>query len=290
MKNAISYALFGMNRAKDPNCFDFDAYLRGLMMNIRLNRLLYPGWDNVINIDEQSYGSFKTFFDKLRNTENIVFRIQPNGDPLCMAMLWRLKPVYITNPDGSPMYERVLCRDLDSPPTYRERQCVEQWIQHDKTMHAITDSISHNIALLGGMIGMKSEYFKMRVAPTFETLIAKGAGMNFMVKGSDQTFLNKYVYPNVSQPGNCSITQHYMDGHPNTHLADWHNQVPNIDVPGMDPEMAQSNDICGHIGSAGCYLPPLEKFLHKYGNHFLDLYEIEKLHPSIFYWVHKHIF
>jgi hypothetical protein len=290
MKNAISYALFGMNRTKDPNCFGFDTYLRGLMMNIRLNRLLFPGWDNVLNMDNQSYQSFKPFFDQLKNLPNIRIDIQPDNDPLCMAMLWRLKPVFLKNSDGSDMYERVLCRDLDSPPTYRERQCVQMWIDHDKTMHAITDSISHSIPLMGGMIGIKSSYFKMRVAASFENLMALDRSINYKSKGTDQTFLNKIVYPKVAKHGDCSITQHYMLGHGDTFLMDYHNSVPQIIPVGVEPEMEESNNICGHIGSAGAYMPALERFLSKYRDRFLDINAIEQLHPEIFYWIHKHIF
>ena len=286
MKNAISYSLFGFNRAKDPNCFDFESYLRGLMINIRLNRLVYPGWDVVVNMDHQTYNGFSELFDALP----IVIKLHPNDHPLCLAMLWRLAPVYDQKNNGEWKYDHVLCRDLDSPTTYRERQCVEQWIANDKSMHAITDSVSHNIPLMGGMIGIKPAYFTMRMPKTWQQLIDKHPGFNFVPKGSDQTFLNQHVYPEFAHPGNESITQHYILGHPNTFLNDWHDKVPNIVLNDVDDEIKESNDICGHIGAAGYYPPPLHKFLNKHHAKFEDLQKAEQPFANIFYWRNQNLF
>jgi hypothetical protein len=286
MKKAISYSLFGYNREKDSQSFDFHSYLRGLLINIRLNRLLYPGWDIYLNIDEQSYHQYMDLFDNLP----IVIKIQSNHDPLCLAMLWRLAPCFETNDDGSATYSHVICRDLDSPPTYRERQCVEQWIEHDKTAHAITDSVSHNIQLMGGMIGFRPEYFTARVAKSMDELIGKKPNFQWQKKGTDQTFLNHIVLPCVATTGNDSITQHYILGHGNTFLSDWHNSVPEIEIPGVDPKMAESNDVCGHIGAAGYYPPPLHKFLNKHHDQFIDIQKAEQPFADIFYWRNENLF
>jgi len=149
----ISYALFGYNKEQQANCFSFDSYLRGLCINLRMNRLLYPDWEIVLNLDQSTYDGFKDLFDRLP----ISVRIHEPA-PLCKAMLWRMKPIFEME-NGHWKYSHVLCRDLDSPATYREVQAVNYWMMRDKALHAITDSVSHDIPLMGGMIGVIPKYF-----------------------------------------------------------------------------------------------------------------------------------
>src|SRR3990167_1516722 len=159
---AIAYSLFGFNKAKYENCFTFDSYLSGLMLSIRFNRLVYPDWITVLETDTSTYTAYAPLFSYL--SDRNILRIEKNGNDsaLCEAMLWRLKPIYWK--DGSERWEfsHVLCRDLDSLSTYREAQAVQVWMNHDKAMHAITDSVSHDIALMGGMIGVRPDYFSAR--------------------------------------------------------------------------------------------------------------------------------
>lgn len=148
---AISYSLFGYNRKTPENCFEFNTYLRGLMVNVRFNRVIYPNWDNVVNMDQSTYNSpYREIFDWLQNKGFIKINLWPDNQPLCLAMLWRLSTGFKTNPDNTWYYSHVLCRDIDSICTYREAQAVQQWINEDKTIHCITDSISHNIPMMGG--------------------------------------------------------------------------------------------------------------------------------------------
>jgi len=103
-------------------------------------------------------------------------------------------------------------------------------------------------------------------------------------KGSDQGFLNKHIYPLFGAAGNDSITQHYVLGHGDTFLSDYHNQIPDIVINARDG-LQESNTVCGHIGAAGYYEGAMFKFLREYWTEFDDLLEIEKQYPSIFYWV-----
>lgn len=138
---AISYSLFGYNKARQENCFDFNSYLRGLMISLRMNRLIMPEWVTVLNTDKSTYEAFKDLFD------NCGIEVLIHEDaPLCKAMLWRLKPVYEMK-DGQWKYSHVLCRDLDSPITWREAKCVQYWLNKGTAIHAITDSVSHNIPM-----------------------------------------------------------------------------------------------------------------------------------------------
>jgi hypothetical protein len=266
------------------------------MINVRLNRLIYPDWEVVLETDQATYEAFKNLFDNC----GIVVNINPPA-PLCLAMLWRMKPIFEMNGHDSWKYSHVICRDTDSPPTYREAQAVQYWINRDKAVHAITDSVSHTLPMLGGMVGFRPDYFTERVAQSWEDMMSITNGMDFSKKGSDQTFLNNYIYPKFSQHGKDSITQHYYLGMPNTFLGDYKTcQCPstigheshcinNIEI-NIPYEYKESNSTCGHIGSAGYYESAMFKFLRKHKDKYSDLLEFEKEHPTVFYWTQDETF
>lgn len=286
----ISYALFGYDRARADNCFDFNSYLRGLMLCLRFNKLIYPEWKTVLQLDYATYEGFKDLFKALEDKDLLIIEKNKNGAKLCEAMLWRLKPIFMEN------VTHLLCRDLDSLSTYREKQAVQYWVDSNtKVMHAITDSVSHNLPLLGGMIGIRPDNFKHRLGVTvFEELMSR-CTVDLSQKGSDQTFLNEVIYPYFGLKGTDSITQHYFNGYGRTFLSDWHTCIcsppaghdekcPNnykIDLP---DELKETNSVCGHVGSAGYYEAPTMKIIYKYRDMFKDLAEIEKPYPQIFYW------
>lgn len=296
---AIAYSLFGFNKAKYENCFTFDSYLSGLMLSIRFNRLVYPDWITVLETDTSTYTAYAPLFSYL--SDRNILRIEKNGNDsaLCEAMLWRLKPIYWK--DGSERWEfsHVLCRDLDSLSTYREAQAVQVWMNHDKAMHAITDSVSHDIALMGGMIGVRPDYFSARTnTNSYEELRKKFTG-DLSCKGSDQLFLNSIVYPCFSEKGTDSITQHYFKGHARTWLSDFHScrcwenecrvghkagcpEDVSLNIP---IELKETNEISEHIGASGWNQQQTMRLVEKYKDKFHDLIYIEKQYPQIFYWV-----
>lgn len=277
----ICYSLFGYERGRAENCFDFNSYLRGLMINIRMNRLLFPDWTINVQTDKATYNAWGELFQKLP----ITVEVHDNGVPLTKAMLWRLRPVFEVNFNGFAKYSHVLCRDLDSIATFREAQAVQYWMNKDKAMHAITDSVSHDLPLLGGMIGINPKHFTMLMnCSTWESLIARNNNYEWEKKGSDQTFLNQVVYPVFAQKGTDSITQHYCLGMANTFLSDYHNHIPDMELP-LPFEYKESNDCCGHIGAAGYYSTQTSKFINKHADKFTDLIEIESQYPDLFSWV-----
>lgn len=275
MSKVISYSLFGYDRERQESCFDFNSYLRGLMINIRMNRLIFPEWKIVLQTDKNTYEAWKDLFDKL----DLIIEVHQNNVPLTLAMLWRLRPCF--NLD----YTHVLCRDLDSVATYREAQAVKYWINRDKAAHAITDSVSHDTPLLGGMIGFRPQYFMETVgARSWKELIDKRNNYDWTKKGSDQTFLRDIVYPCFARHGWDSITQHYVLGMPNSFLSDCHNKIQDMELD-IPFEYKESNEVCGHIGSAGYYNGQMSRFINKYKDKFEDLIEIEKDYPDLFSWV-----
>jgi hypothetical protein len=281
MANAISYSLFGAGQQYE-GCYDFRSYLRGLHLNIRIAQLLYPGWRVVVTSDSETYlSAYNNYFDSLIENERIN-HIQFDRDELCLMMLGRLQPLFMVK-DGKPMYDRVICRDIDSLLSYRERQAVEYWSRGPKMAHAITDSISHNITLMGGMIGFQSGPFRARMGVnSFDELLNLAQGIDFNRKGADQDFLNRYVLPKVHD----SITEHFVLGHPQTFRGDCHNFIHDIDLKeiGVPDELKETNGYGFHIGAAGFQTDAVVKFLQVHGKDNEYWEQLEKQFPEIFYW------
>lgn len=277
----ICYALFGKQSQRHESCFDFNSYLRGLMINIRMNRLLFPDWKIILETDQKVMDLHGEFLKKLPIIVNIN-----KSEELTKAMLWRLKPIFEIDERQHAKYTHVLCRDLDSPPTYREAQAVQYWMNRDKAAHGITDSVSHNLPMLGGMIGFQPKYFTQLTGFSTWDQMFNGCTIDFSRKGADQTFLNKFIYPFFAKQGSDSITQHYVLGMPDSFLSDCHNKIQDMDLP-IPGILRESNHVCGHIGAAGFYETSMMKFLRQYWHEFEDLAEIEKEYSQIFYWNHE---
>ncbi len=285
MKRAISYSLFGFERKRPDNCFDFDCYMRGLHINVRFNRILYPGWTTVINVDNKTYHSpYKTIFDWHIDKGFIQMNLQADNEPLCKAMLWRLKPIYdYAHPEWT--WTHVICRDLDSIATYREAQMVQEWVNEDKTIHCITDSISHNIPMMGGMIGIRPAHIVSRLGyDSWQKLLDYDKAIDYSVKGSDQAFLNRALYPRLAD----TSTEHFIKGmvHNLPEGNGRHYRVNEDQEIGVDPRFKETNLFCGHVGAAGYYEAPTMKFLHyddPYRNEYKSL-ENRQAFRGLFYW------
>lgn len=110
------------------------------------------------------------------------------------SMLWRLCPVF------EPGVTHVICRDIDSLPTPRERAAVERWVNSGKPIHAMHDSVSHRgTPLLGGMIGIHAPWFRDNVAKSWGEIVGRmrARGFDLNKHGSDQLWLNAEVWPLV---------------------------------------------------------------------------------------------
>jgi hypothetical protein len=290
MSRAISYSLFGWSKGRYDNCFSFESYLRGLYINMRLNRILFPHWQIVLNIDEDSYNSpYRKIFDWLQNKGYIEISMFPNGEQLCKGMLYRVRTVFdYVHPEWK--WSHVICRDLDSIPTYREAQMVQEWIDEDKAMHCITDSVSHTIPMMGGLVGFRPGYIKdllqLNSTPeqSFEKLLSLAPDIYYSRKGSDQDFLNRVMYPKL-----CThSTEHFIKGRPHDLVEGngRHYSVPDIQLDGVDQKYKATNLLAGHAGAAGFYEAPTMKFLYYDDPYKQEYEEIETMKgfEHIFYW------
>lgn len=287
--NAISYAFFGVDKGRQENCFDHDSYLRGFMLNIRLARLLYPNWGIILHVDMATFQHYEILRDL--QSERLVRIVICDPAPLTKAMLWRMKPMFEFGADQFPKYDYVICRDLDSPLTYKERLCVQEWMNSGKAAHAICDSVSHTIPMMGGMVGFMPRHFTERTwYLTWEKMVNQE--FPYEVKGTDQHLLCDCVYPHFAKKGTDSIMQHYLEGYGQTWLDGFRNQVPDITIPDVDVKYKEAwasphTGICGHIGASGWYSPNLERFLSQYADLFSDLRVLESKYGTLFYYSYK---
>lgn len=282
--NCISEALFGYNEIYS-NSFDFKSYMRYLSPNLRMYKILYPSWKVHISLDEPTYNSpYKSFFDYHLDSGMIDITVLPHG-PLCKMMLYRMVPLFLNDENGIQKYDRVVCRDVDSLPTYRERQAVEYWMSSGRIAHGITDSVSHNISLMGGMIGFQTSYFRDSLhVYTFDKMLELATDIDLTHKGSDQCFLNRVILPLVAN----SMTEHYILGLPQSFRGDCFNYIQDVSVGDIAPALRETNILVNHIGQAGFIMEPVLKFLkvheRKEDNEYFE--EIEKRFSDVYYW-HK---
>lgn len=200
MKRVISYAFFRHSASayESPRCGEaqgkfFVNYIRAI---VRGHHAVFPDWEMWIHHDDRvtQYPYWKAME---RMAERGLFRLLYVGkaETLCGSMLWRMIPVW--NLDVS----LVLCRDVDSFPTPRERKAIGRWIESEKPVSALHDSVSHSAtALMGGMVGFDCEWMRERI-PDWQTFVGRATrhGIDLNVHGADQLLLNAEVYPLAGQ-------------------------------------------------------------------------------------------
>lgn len=286
MTKTIGLCLFGHNK-KNHKSFSFETFLSFLTIDIRAYRSLYVGWDIYLAIDQESYDEYQDLFNYLIYEKLIdkldVFKPELIG----RAALWRFNPIKWS--------DYTISRDVDSLPTYRERQCVEIWMNKNTIAHSINDNPAHSIPLLAGMVGFKKN--------AFELSLINYVGIDYNNKGGDQDFLNSYVYNIVKD----SIVEHRIKGMPtrkeNPYSYDY---IDDIDVDvnlnlesgeNKNDILKRSNKIIEYMGQAG-----IRKFNHldiasqnffegalcfwnKYCNSQINskLFYIENKYPNVFW-------
>lgn len=276
--NAVSFSLFGY-KGNLSSAYPFASYFRGVSFNMKMIELIYPGWKMHLILDEPTFEHFKEYFDyHVEGGRLAIEVIEP--DELCMMMLQRMRPIF------SGDYDRVICRDLDSLVSYKERQAVEYWMSTGKIAHAITDSVSHTIPLMGGMVGFMCKEFREIFNVDFKSFVRRASRIKWGVKGADQDFLNQIVLPKVADPNKPSIVEHYLLGMPQSFRGECHHIIQDITLPDVKPMLEESNKLIEHIGADGFRQDQALVFFDK---HFTpeqkEYYNlIEDQFKEVFYW------
>lgn len=253
---ALAYSVFRHSSAEP---FEWRAFVRGLCFNLRMNRLLYPGWVTAVYLDGPTADRYAELFAAL----GAAVTVQGGPPSLCEGMLWRMIPIF---EPGAP-YTHVLCRDADAITTYREACAVAEWLASGKTAHALRDDPMHTVPLMGGMSGF--DCGKLRAATGFgswrEMIAAFG---DLSRRGSDQIALEAHLYPRVRHD---MLTHDLTGGRSVETRAD-----------GVDPRLWESNLTCRHIGSAGVVELETIRFFKRFDPH--GDADVERRYPEIFHW------
>ncbi len=255
----LSYSLFG-----NPSSFEFGFYLRGIYFNARMNRILYPDWTTNVYFSAQGY--YGELCEEICNLFRIDGYYMPQM-PRCQSMLWRMRPIF-----SQPHITHVLCRDADSVPTYREANCVYEWLQSGLPYHAINDNDAH-AGLMGGLVGFKSEDFNRDTGYTsFDQMIQ---GQDLRKHGSDQNFMNKFIHPKIKH----GLLMHKLKGQ-GIEAKRTETVVPSGHV---DKKYVHSDLIARYIGSAGVIDFELLRWFKDHDpNPKFD--EFERKYSDVMYW------
>jgi hypothetical protein len=167
----ISFSIWG----------DSPLYCDGALANLEIAKRIYPGWTC-------------RFYHDLTVPPHIVGELATQGAETVLiqtargkwdGLFWRFYPI------DDPSVEAFIVRDTDSRLTTRERNAVEEWIASNKGLHTMRDHWNHNVPVLGGMWGMK----RGAVGGVLDFL----KSWTFEEKGTDQTFLDKYLWPQARE-------------------------------------------------------------------------------------------
>jgi hypothetical protein len=253
---ALAYALF---RHPWAELFEWRAFVRGMYFNCRMNKLLYPGWETALFLDDASARAYGELF----GTMGAHVTVRPGPPSLGEGMLWRMLPIF-----GSPRdYTHVLCRDADAITTYREACAVAEWLASGRTAHALRDDPAHTAPLMGGMVGF--DCAKLRAATglaSWDQMIASFGDLS--QRRSDQHALATRIYPSIRHD---TLTHDLTGG-----------RTVSTPAEGVDPRLFESDLTCRHIGSAGVVELETIRFFRRFDPTRYD--RIEARHPEIFYW------
>ena len=135
MKGCISFALWG----------DKPMYCKGAIENVRLAKIVYPGWtcrfiipdgDSVLhgrgNVEQRITAIPESVVIKLEAEGAEIVRSDKNSWNLMLSRFYAIED-----------YDVVIIRDADSRLTFRESAAVDAWLASDKTIHAMRDHPWH---------------------------------------------------------------------------------------------------------------------------------------------------
>lgn len=166
MKKIISYALYG----------DAKKYWYGMLCNVEQAKIIYPDWICRVYYDLTVPS---TVIDELKTYDNVEL-VNMDGITEYFKMSWRFFAI-----DDDDV-EIMICRDADSRLSWREKKCVDIFIESDKLLHSIRDNRNHP-DIMGGMWGLKkNDRIKVR-----EEL----NGFGFPPPDPDQIFLRSKLVP-----------------------------------------------------------------------------------------------
>jgi len=167
MKKIISFCLYGSDIR----------YCNGIICNIELAKIIYPEWICRVYYGESVPIEVIEKIKKYSNTEVVLMKEGPDE---MTPMIWRFLAI-----DDEDV-EVMLSRDADARLSYREKTCVDIFLNSESILHSIRDNPSHP-DIMGGMWGIKKN--------NITNIKDLSIGWNGIKYDNDQQFLRQKVVP-----------------------------------------------------------------------------------------------
>ena len=176
MKKVLSFSLFGSD----------DIYCYGAIENAKLSSVIYPEWETRFYVSNDVP---ETIITELKKYNVLVIISQRNST--YDGLFWRFMPFY---DDDVLLW---ISRDCDSRISLREKFCVDEWIESNKSAHIIRDSFNHSYEIMAGMFGINNVLFKQR----YHTPNLIHDSGNY--REDDQTYLTNLLWPIIINDHVC---------------------------------------------------------------------------------------
>ena len=186
MSRILSYSLF----SNHPQYGHRELYWQGIPAVVRAHHNLFTGWEMRVHHDSSVERDYGRLLRAYAAAGLVSLHYVEENIATCRSMLWRMLPAW---EDG---VEFVMCRDLDSLPSVKDRLAVEEFVQSGMVVHALGDNASH-VGLMGGMVGFSSEFRKRFPFKTWEDFLNSYTDAAFPMHvpsgGPDQILMNRTI-------------------------------------------------------------------------------------------------
>lgn len=199
MKKLVSYSFFRhkdsayeSERCGESRGIFFVNYLRAI---VRAHHSVYPDFELRIHHDDLAMQfEYWKALRRMADAGLLTLHFMGKAQYLCGSMVWRMAPIW----DSSVSV--VLCRDVDSLSTMRERMAVERWMESKASIHVIHDSISH-AGVMGGTIAFKTNLVRDRMQVPPPTLSYHNQDQNWLNAIVEPVFSKEILYDNTVSMG-----------------------------------------------------------------------------------------
>jgi hypothetical protein len=170
----ISFSLYG----------NAERYIRGLYENCKDINRIYPKYWIYVFLGSDFDHSILNVLNEIKNLKLIHTGLVGH-----INMSYRFFSI------DYPEVGIAFSRDCDCRIINRDQYCINTFINSIKKFQIIRDNESHCTPILGGMWGIKKGLLNTSIYYLFEKYVKeKNTPFGY---GDDQTFLAKYIYPNV---------------------------------------------------------------------------------------------
>jgi len=261
MKNVASYALYG-NRL---------FYWQGLRALVRAHHNIFPGWELRIHHDSTIHAPRSAVLREYEKAGLVKLVSIEENKAYCRSMLWRLLPAW----DADVQF--VLCRDIDSLPTIKDRRMTEQFMQSGAAIHCMNDNGSHTSAMMGGMCSVNAPVMREKTGyPSWEHLVSLRGDLDRVMGGTDQILLHYHMWEKLFP----DVCEHRIKGlhiHPGAKAS--YTTIEPVDIPDVPKKIQDESDsLIPFMGCPGYDFTRAVEFFDAHGNQELvaKLREIEK--------------